>query len=477
MSYSGSAAHRCGALGVVVLAAGIGSRFKSARPKVLHPLAGRPMLHYVLQAAQGLSPACTVVVAGHQADQVLQWVAERADVALQAAQLGTAHAVLQARPLLEGTQEVLVLYGDVPLVSTSSLLKLLEYRRGLDAPMAIISFEAANPAGYGRVLRDSSGEPIAIVEERDATHQQRQIAEVSSGICAFDAAWLWNCLQGVEPAPNGEYYLTALAEVAARQARLGVFRAEDPSEFLGVNDRVQLAAAEAALRDRIRRKVMEGGVTLIDPASTFIDDGVQIGQDTVIFPQCYLEGATLIGRDCRIGPMTRIVDSRLGDGCTVAMSVVEGSYLEEGVDVGPFSHLRPGTRVEAGAHIGNFVEIKASSIGGGARLGHFSYIGDASIGRGVNVGAGTVTCNFDGVLKHTTVVEDNAFIGSDTMLVAPVRVGKGAKTGAGSVVTRDIPPYSLAYGVPARVKEKRAEEDRRADRTEGSGEPTGTGKD
>jgi bifunctional UDP-N-acetylglucosamine pyrophosphorylase/glucosamine-1-phosphate N-acetyltransferase len=476
MSRSDSAAHRCGVLGVVILAAGIGSRFRSAHPKVLHPLAGHPMLHYVLRRAEELSPARTVVVAGYKAEEVSRWIGNRADVALQPQQLGTAHAVLQARPFLESAEEVLVLYGDVPLITAASLLNLLEYRRRLGAPMALISFDAPDPTGYGRILRSPGGEPLAIVEEKDATEEQRRIAEVSSGVCAFDAAWLWKALQKVEPAPNGEYYLTALARWAAQQARLGVLKASEPAEFQGINDRAQLAAAERILRDRIRRQVMERGVTLIDPPSTFIDDEVQVGQDTVIFPHCFLEGGTVVGRNCRIGPMTRIVDSYIGDGCTIAMSVVEGSYLEGEIDVGPFAHLRPGTRVETGVHIGNFVEVKASSIGRGARMGHFSYIGDASIGREVNIGAGTVTCNFDGISKHRTVVEDNVFIGSDTMLVAPVKVGKGARTGAGSVVTRDIPPFSLAYGVPARVVENRREEDTSADSGEGGAKGTGSGE-
>ncbi len=476
-----SASHNSVSLGIVVLAAGVGSRFKSALPKVLHPLAGRPMLDYVLRTAEDLAPDRIVVVAGYRAQEVEGWVNGRAHVVIQSEQLGTGHAVLQSRPVLSDTDEVLVLYGDVPLVRAQSLLRLLDLRRGAGAVMAVLSFYPEDPSGYGRIIRDSAGSPIGIVEEREADEKQRAVGEVNSGICAFDGRWLWRHLDKIEAGTNGEYYLTSLARAAAREGGLAVVPGGDSTEFLGVNDRIQLAKVEAIVRDRIRHRLMEEGVTLIDPSSTFIDEQVEIGPDTVIFPQCFLEGETVIGRGCRIGPMTRIVDSFIGDGSMVVMSVIEGSWVEGQVDIGPFSHLRPGSRIEKGVHIGNFVEVKASTVGAGSRMGHFSYIGDAAIGRDVNVGAGTVTCNFDGIRKHRTTVGDKVFLGSDTMLVAPVNVGEGAMTGAGSVVTKDIPPYSVAYGVPARVVKEKAhtslQEGKSADSGKGSAEGTASGED
>jgi bifunctional UDP-N-acetylglucosamine pyrophosphorylase/glucosamine-1-phosphate N-acetyltransferase len=295
---------------------------------------------------------------------------------------------------------------------------------------------------------------IGIVEDDRATPQQKGIGEWNCGLYAFQSTWLWPHLAALPRSKNGEYLLTDLVAEAASKGGVHAVVTHDPAPVLGINNRLHLAQAEAVLRQRIRERVMLGGVTLIDPPSTFIDAGVTIGQDTVVHPNSTVSGSTVIGKDCRIGPNSIIVDSTIGDRCRVVASVVEKATLEEGVEVGPFGHVRPESYLEAGVHLGNFTEVKKSRLGRNTRMGHFSYIGDATVGAEVNIGAGTITCNFDGVAKHRTVIGDGAFIGSDTMLVAPVEVGEGAVTGAGSVVNRDVPPGALAVGVPARIRRK-----------------------
>jgi bifunctional UDP-N-acetylglucosamine pyrophosphorylase/glucosamine-1-phosphate N-acetyltransferase len=328
------------------------------------------------------------------------------------------------------------------------------------AAVTILSFRPEDPSGYGRIVRDAvSDRVLAIVEDRHATTEQRAIREVNSGIFCFADGWLWSNLARVRPRPGGEYYLTDLVEVACERQQRVEAMAAGSLEVMGLDVRSKLAQAEAEMRRRINAHWMLSGVSLLDPATTYIDAGVEIGTDTLVLPGSYLHGKTRIGRRCSIGPGAVIRDSTIADGCRVQLSVVEGAIMEAGSDVGPYSHLRKGARVGAGAHVGNFGEIKNSTLGPGVKMGHFSYLGDATLGAGVNVGAGTITCNFDGTTKHPTVVGDGAFIGSDTMLVAPVTVGEGARTGAGSVVTDDIPPHSVAFGVPARVRSVPSDEE------------------
>lgn len=446
-------------LSVVILAAGQGTRMRSALPKVLHPLAGRPMVFYSVEAARALSDLAPLLVVGRGAEQVRQVVGDAVAYVIQAEQLGTGHAVLQVRQVLEGrATEVLVFYADMPLLTAGTLQRVVDARREGGAAVSILTVMAQDPRGFGRVVRDERGNVQRIVEETEATQDELALGELNAGVYAFDAAWLWAHLPDLPVRRAGEYYLTDLVGMAADEGQpVASVVTDDAAELLGINTRVHLAEAEAVLRQRINRRWMEAGVTMPDPQAVYVEAEVTIGQDTVIWPDTHLRGRTLIGARCQIGPGTIVRDSTIGDGCRVVASVVEEAVMEEGSDVGPFSHLRSGAHLRAGAHVGNFCEVKNATLGPGAKMGHFSYLGDAEVGAEANIGAGTITCNFDGERKHHTDIGDGAFIGSDTMLVAPVRVGKGARTGAGSVVTRDVPDGALAYGVPARVQEEEQE--------------------
>ena len=441
-------------LSIVILAAGQSTRMKSELPKVLHPLAGKPMVQYSVETAAQATSEKPLLVVGNGADDVRLAVGDQVIYVEQREQLGTGHAVLQARPLLEGRSEtVLVCYADMPLLSAETLRRLLELHGEDKGPITMLTVEADDPMGFGRILRDEGGQLVGIVEEAVATEEQKAIRELNCGVYCFDNDWLWPHLAQLPLSPKGEYYLTDLVAMAVAEGQVvAALKISDVTEVLGINDRTHLAQAEAVMRQRINKKWMLEGVTLLDPTLVFIEATVEVGQDTVIYPNTYLQGATTIGRQCRLGPNTIVRDSTVDDGCIIEASVIEGAVLEEGVDVGPFSHLRKGAHLAKGVHIGNFGEVKNSYLGPGTKMGHFSYLGDATVGREVNIGAGTITCNYDGQRKHRTIIEDGAFIGSDTMLVAPVRVGARAKIGAGSVVTHDIPPGSIAYGVPARVK-------------------------
>jgi bifunctional UDP-N-acetylglucosamine pyrophosphorylase/glucosamine-1-phosphate N-acetyltransferase len=447
-------------LSIVILAAGQSTRMKSELPKVLHPLAGKPIVQYTVEMTAQLTSEKPLLVVGNGADQVRQVVGDQVIYVEQREQLGTGHALLQARSLLEGRSEtVLACYADMPFLSADTLRRLLELQAEGEVPIAMLTVEADDPMGFGRILRDEAGQVVGIVEEAVATDAQKAIRELNCGVYCFDGDWLWPRLAQLPLSPKGEYYLTDLVAMAVAEGQtVEALTISDVTEVLGINDRSHLAQAEAVMRQRINKKWMLEGVTLLDPALVFIDVTVEIGQDTIIYPNTYLQGATAIGRRCRLGPNTIVRDSTIGDGCTIEASVVEGAIMEDDADVGPFSHLRKGAHLARGVHVGNFGEVKNSYLGPGTKMGHFSYVGDATVGQEVNVGAGTITCNYDGRLKHPTVIEDGAFIGSDTMLVAPVRVGAGAKIGAGSVVTHDIPPGSVAYGVPARVRGKVEEE-------------------
>ncbi len=445
----------------VILAAGQGTRMRSKLAKVLHPLLGRPMLQYALEAAQQVSGAKPIVVVGRDAEAVQQTFGRAADFVLQEAQLGTGHAVMQAEPLLRGQSDwVLVSYADMPLLTVETLRKIVHIQQAHSGPITMLSLMADDPRGFGRVVRDADGRVQGIVEEAQATTEQLGIHELNAGLYCFAADWLWEALQRIQISPKGEYYLTDLVEIAIKDGlSVQAHILEDAEEGIGVNNRIHLAEAEAILRKRINRKWMLEGVTLVDPATTYIEPGVTIGQDTVIWPNTYLQGSTKIGAACSVGPNTLIRNSVVGDQSTVLASVLEEAIVEDHVEIGPFSHLRSGAHLAQGVHLGNFGEVKNSYLGPGTKMGHFSYIGDATIGAEVNIGAGTITCNFDGEKKNHTEIEANVFIGSDTMLVAPVKLGEGARTGAGSVVTKDVPSYTLAVGVPARPIRKLAKRD------------------
>jgi bifunctional UDP-N-acetylglucosamine pyrophosphorylase/glucosamine-1-phosphate N-acetyltransferase len=437
-------------LGAVILAAGQGTRMRSQLPKVLHPLAGQPMLVYVVEAAEAAGASDLVVVVGPGADQVRAVLGTRVRYATQEVPLGTGHAVRQAYPLLAPASErLLVLYGDTPLLTADSLRALLAASR--EAAIALLTAEVDAPQAYGRIVRDAAGRVVRVVEEADAG-AERGIREVNVGAYVFDAAWLGAHLPRLQPSRSGEYYLTDLVALAAAEGQaIATVPLADPTEGLGVNDRCQLARAEAVLRGRVRERLMRAGVTLLDPASTFVDATVEVGVDTVLYPHTFLQGRTRVGARCEIGPSTQLVDTEVGDACRIVWSVLEGAVLSENVQVGPFAHLRPGARLARGVVIGNYAEVKNSILHEDVQQHHFSYIGDAEVGRGTNIGAGTITCNYDGQQKHRTEIGPEVFLGSDTLLVAPVRLGARSGTGAGAVVVRDVPEGKLAVGVPARI--------------------------
>jgi bifunctional UDP-N-acetylglucosamine pyrophosphorylase/glucosamine-1-phosphate N-acetyltransferase len=442
----------------VVLAAGLGTRMKSEHPKMLHPLGGRALFRYALDAAREATGMLPALVIGHGAEALRSEVGEAAECVLQPELLGTADAVRRSEPLLRGKVDfVLVMYGDMPLLRAATLSRLIEGMKAHRGPLGMLTGRDANARGFGHILRDASGAVQAVVEESEAGPSQRSLLDINPGVYVVRESWLWAALAKVRPSPKGELYLTDLVKLAAsEEGGVLALAIDDPSEWIGVNTRVHLAEAEAALRARINRRWMEAGVTMIDPATTYVQAEVEIGADTVILPNTRLEGATRIGRGCQIGPDTTLRDATLGDRCRVEIAMVERARLADEVRVGPFAHLRTGTVLERGVHMGNFGEIKNSTLGPGTKMGHFSYVGDAHIGAEVNIGAGTITCNFDGQKKNATEIGDGAFIGSDTMLVAPLKIGRGARTGAGAVVTRDVADHTLAVGMPARSIRKLA---------------------
>ena len=438
----------------VILAAGQGTRMKSEKPKVLHQIAGKPMVQYAIEAADAIGSRRPIVVIGHGAEQVQNTIGDRVDTVLQMPQHGTGHALLQARSQIDPAAEtVLVLYGDTPLLSAETIQRLLDVQHESRAVLGLVTFTPDDPALYGRIIRDIDGRLLDIVEYKEATPEQRAIREVNSGIFCYQTQWLLAHLDQLQPrAGHGEYYLTDLVGIAAQEQAITATCSCDETEVLGINDRAQLAAAERLMRERINTRHMLNGVTLIDPANTYIEAGVTIGPDSSIYPGSHIKGKTAIGRECVIGPNTLIEDSRIGNRVEIVASMIESATIEDGADIGPFSHMRKGAHLCAGVHVGNFAEVKDSTLGPGTKQGHFSYLGNATIGANVNIGAGTITCNYDGQHKHPTTIGDNTFIGSDTMLVAPVNIGHDAKTGAGSVVTHDVADYELVYGVPAKPK-------------------------
>jgi bifunctional UDP-N-acetylglucosamine pyrophosphorylase/glucosamine-1-phosphate N-acetyltransferase len=441
----------------IVLAAGDGKRLKSRLPKVLHRAAGRPLLGHVLAALEPLALGRRVVVVSQRRDEIERGLAEAGfgaglELVVQSPPRGTGDAVrVGLEALSAGT--VLVAPGDAPLLRTGTLRALLDAHEGSGAGATVLTARIADPAGYGRVVRDGGGS-IRIVEDRDATPGELALNEVNGGVYAFDGELLREVVGEIgNDNAQGEHYLgDVLTLMAGRGRDVRAFEAE-PEEILGVNSRAQLAEVSAVLRRRVALDWMSEGVTIVDPATTYIDAGVEIAPDATILPFTFLEGSTTIGPGAEVGPQTRLVDTAVGEGAVVTFSVVRGSVVGPEASVGPFASLRPGTTLERGARAGTFVETKNTTIGEGSKANHLAYLGDAEIGRGANVGAGTITCNWDGRDKHKTVIEDEAYIGSDTMLVAPTRIGKRAATGAGSVVRGDVPDGALAVGAPARIIE------------------------
>ena len=441
----------------VVLAAGQATRMKSSISKVLHKVCGREMLLYPVQALRdaGVERVVVVVSPGNR-EAVEGLLEDSVEFANQSQTLGTGHALLQAAPILTGqASHVAVINGDSPLINSASVKALMETHLAREATMTLLTAEDCPQKGFGRVVRGGLGTVESIIEAVEV-NDDAPAREVVGGAYCFQSPWVWEGLEKLPVGKNGEFYLTALAQLAHGQERtVEALVCDDASEVMGINDRVQLAQVEGEMYQRIRRHWMLEGVTMVDPPSTFVDATVELGQDTVLQPNTMVLSRSTIGRDCRIGPGSVIRDSLIGDRCSVVASHLEEAILEDDVDVGPFSHLRSGAHLEKGVHVGNFSEIKNSRIGQGSAMGHFGYVGDASIGAQVNLGAGMVTCNYDGVSHQRTEIEDGAFIGCDTMLVAPVRVGAGSITGAGSVVNKDVAPSRLAVGVPAKIKKSK----------------------
>jgi len=432
-------------IAAVVLAAGKGTRMKSDKAKVLHAAAGRPIAFFPIRAALALDASPVVVVVGHQAGSVEQELSRQfagapLRFALQAEQLGTGHAVLCAEQALHGFEgSVLILAADVPLIRPETLQRLVTARQGAD--VSLLSCRARDPKGYGRIVRRDDGSVARIVEEKDASPEERRISEVNASIYLADAKFLFAALRGLGRSnAQGEYYLT---DIVARGRAVAV-EAEE-TEVSGVNDRAQLARAASQLRERRNAQLMKDGVTLVDPAVTYVDEGIEVGADSVLEPMVSLRGKTRVGKGVQIGQGCVIVDCEIADGAQILpYTHMTESRIGPGATVGPFARLRPGAQLAEQAHVGNFVELKKTLLGKGSKANHLSYLGDSVIGEGCNVGAGTITCNYDGKSKHVTKIEDGAFIGSDTQLVAPVTVGKGAYVGTGTTVREDVPPGALA---------------------------------
>ncbi|MEW6084939.1 MAG: bifunctional UDP-N-acetylglucosamine diphosphorylase/glucosamine-1-phosphate N-acetyltransferase GlmU [Chloroflexota bacterium] len=441
----------------VLLAAGQGTRMKSFLPKVLHPLCGKPMVWHVMEALRSAITDKPVVVVGHGAEEVKKYLGDSAECVLQEPQLGTGHAALQAESLLKGkTDLVIVTYADMPLLRGETFARLVETQRLNPGPFSLLTVIAEDPRGFGRIVRNADGTVSAIVEEYVATPEQQQIKELNVGAYCFKADWLWDALHRIPKNPKkGEYYLTDVVELAVKDnLPVQAVVHDDFIETIGINTRVHLAEAEAAMRIRINREHMLNGVSMTDPASAYIDAGVTIGKDTTIMPNTYIHGDTEIGEWNVIGPNSIIRDSKIGNRCKVLASVLEGAIVEDDVDMGPFARLRKGAHLKSHVHMGNFGEVKDSTLEAGVKMGHFSYIGNARIGANTNIGAGTITANYDGENKLPTEIGEEVFLGVDTMLVAPLKLGDGARTGAGAIVTKNVPEDTLVVGMPARPIKK-----------------------
>lgn len=430
----------------IILAAGAGKRMKSRTNKVLHNLCGKPMVEHVINACQDIGISRFYVVIGRDASQVKEHLGDDYTYVLQEEQLGTGHAALQVKPYYQHEPHVFVLCGDAPLITGATLERMQQIHLERNADVTLLTAIFPQPGDYGRVLRDACGQVCGLVEAKDATLEQRAINEINTGFYCFRAERLFQALgQLTNNNAQGEYYLTDVIQAIYQSGgRVASCVLDDNNESLGINDRVRLAEAESVLRQRIRNKLMLAGVTFLQPETCLVDASVSIGQDTVIYPGVVLEGKTTIGRDCVIGPNTRLVDCQVGDSVSIEFSVARQSTLGDNCAIGPYAYLRPQTELAEGVKVGDFVELKNSQIGAGSKINHLSYVGDATIGAGVNVGAGTIFVNYDGQKKYRSVVEDGAFIGCNSNLVAPVHVGQSAYVAAGSTITKDVPNDSLA---------------------------------
>lgn len=420
---------------------------RSDLPKVLHRAAGKPLIKHVLQAVQAAGVEDIIIVVGHGREKLQETLSgSGVRFAVQEVQLGTGHALAQVQDLVEGDNTLLVLAGDTPLLRAATLQAILTCHREQEAVATVLSCQVDDPGGYGRIIRSGEGRFLRIVEEKDASPPEKAVQEINSGIYCFQAQAAFQALARVGSGnAQGEYYLTDILEIMnSENRRVAVCQVNAPEEIHGVNDRVQLARAERLLRDRKNRELLLNGVTIIDPNSTFIDADVEIGRDTILYPGTIIEGRSQVGENCEIGPFTHINDSCIGNAVRVESSRVKEARVADGCTIGPFSYLRPETVLAEEVKVGDFVEIKKSTIGRGSKVPHLSYVGDALVGEEVNIGAGTITCNYDGQHKHQTILEDHVFIGSNTNLVAPVHIGEHAMTGAGSTITRDVPPHTLA---------------------------------
>lgn len=441
----------------VILAAGEGKRMKSKNSKVIHKVCGKPLIEWVHQSVKDSGIEECIIIVGHKADQVKICMGEKANYAFQEAQLGTGHAVMQAIEYLQGKSgQVIVLCGDTPLITSKTVSRTIELHNKNNNSATVITAEISDPSGYGRIVRDSEGNVIRIVEHKDANDEERQIREVNSGMYCFNINHLVDSLKELNnDNSQGEYYLTDTLEILIKKGlKVGALKVEDPNEILGINDRVQLAKATKIMQKRILENHMRAGVTIIDPKSTYIEDNVKIGMDTVIYPGTIIEGGSVIGEECIIGPNSRIVSSEIGNQVEIANSVVLESSVDDNTHVGPFAYIRPNSKIGKKVKIGDFVEIKKSVIGDKTKISHLTYIGDAEIGKNVNIGCGVVVVNYDGRKKHKTIVDDNAFIGCNTNLISPVVVGENAYTAAGSTITEDVPGNSLAIARARQVNKE-----------------------
>lgn len=433
----------------VILAAGQGTRMKSKLYKVLHPVCGKPMVEHVIDHIGSLNVERIVTVVGHGAELVKETLGDKSEYVLQAEQLGTAHAVQQAEPILgdlEGT--TLVVCGDTPLIRPETMQALFAHHEAQSAKATILTAVAENPTGYGRILRDSQGQVAQIVEQKDATQEQQRVKEINTGTYCFDNKALFEALKQVNNNnAQGEYYLPDVIEILQKQGEIvSAYVTDNFDETLGVNDRFALSQAEELMRARINERHMRNGVTIINPATTHISADAIIGSDTVILPGVIIEGTTIIGEDCKIGPNSHIVDSQIGDATTIHSSVILNSQVGSETAVGPYAHLRPDSSLGDHVKVGNFVEVKKSTLGTGTKVSHLSYIGDAEIGSNVNIGCGSITVNYDGKNKFQTIIEDDVFVGCNSNLVAPVKLGKGSFIAAGSTITKEVPEDALAIG-------------------------------